>query len=373
MKLLFFAERVNLDLFKGDSILMKRLTEGLVDEGNEVHVICHGLSRKVKIHSPLFFGFYKKAFTFPLTSFFSFRKFVSLIEKNNFDAVVIKMPVCSGTGFWFNLKPFLESSYYSKIAFELKKRKIPFFVFVEGITEKESCVSSFMGCSKQSQMNLMQKSNGIICLSELQNKLLQFSGLKKPMSFFPSPIDTKKFVPEKNVSGLNLSEKKINLIYLSSSCDLEDFFVFFDFIKANNCVLYIVFPLNLVPEKFAKEIKKQNLEKKIIFLKGIFNHSKIAPSFDAGLYLKKFGFPFADASYIMKISLYLSCGLPVLVPEMTGPLIQAGAAAINFEKTKKISKKQLNNLSFNARKIAIENLDLEKNIQKINKFIAKNI
>lgn len=374
MKILFFAERVNLNLFKGDSLLLKRMAEGLAEKGHEIHAVCHGSSGKIIIRHPLNFWFYSKVFSFPLTSFFSFRKLFFLLKKEKFDLVVIKLPSFSGNNFWFNLKPLIESKFYLKIALELKKRKIPFFIFLEGITEKKSFVSSFMGCSKNQQFQLMKDSNGVISLSEKQNKLLDFLGLKKPKSFFPAPVDTKKYYPKKHNLQLNLSEKKINLLYLSSSCDLEDFISFFRFLNGNDCILYVLSPFSSASKKLQKETEKRNLSNKIVFLSGFSNEKlfDVIPSFDAGVYLKKFNFPFADASYMMKISEYLSCGLPVLIPEMKGPLIQAGKAGINFEKTKKVSKEELKKLSFIARNIAVENFDLEKNIQKIEAFLIEN-
>jgi len=368
MKILFFAERVNLDFFKGDSLLLKRMAEGLAEKGHEVHAVCHGSSDKIKIHAPLHFWFYTKVFSFPLTSFFSFKKLFSLLNKEKFDAVIIKLPAFNGNSFWFNLKPLIQSHFYLKIALELKKRKTPFFVFIEGLTEKENFVSSFMGCSKEQQLLLVEHSNGVISLSPEQNKLIQ---AKIPKTFFPAPVNTKKFVPTKN-NQLNLPQEKINLLYLSSSCDLIDFLPFFDFLKSNNCVLHIISPAR--NKNFLEEIKNRSLEKKIVFLKGIENQklAEIIPAFDAGVYLKKFGFPFADSSFMMKISEYLSCGLAVLVPEVNGPLIQSGKAGINFEKTKKISKKELQNLFLTARTIAVENFDLEKNIKLIEAFLVEN-
>ncbi len=373
MKLLFFAERVNLDFFRGDSLLLKRMAEGLAEKGNEIQAICHGDSEKIKVFSPMPFWFYTKVFSFPLTSFFSFNKFISLIKKEKFDAVIIKLPVSQGLGFWFNQKPLLKSKFYSRIALELKKRKIPFFIFVEGITQKDNFVSSLMDCSKETQINLMSQSNGIISLSDLQNQILSSWNIKKEKTFFPAPADTKNYVPKKGVSKLNLSKDKINLLYLSSSCDLKDFFNLFDLIENNDCVLYVVSPF--VPFDLRKEIKKRNLEGKFVFLNEIPNKElpELIPFFDAGVYLKKFDFDFANASYMMKISEYLSCGLPVLVPEMTGPLSQTENAGINFEETKKISKKQLNELSVKAREIAVKKLDLADNIELLEEFIAKNI
>lgn len=165
---------------------------------------------------------------------------------------------------------------------------------------------------------------------------------------------------------------------MSSSCDLKDFFSFFGFIQRNNCVLYIISPFSSASDASAelgKEIRKRNLETKIVFLTGFSNETlfELIPLFDAGVYLKKFNSDFADASYMMKISEYLSCGLPVLIPDIKGPIKQAGKAGINFEKTKTISKNELNNLSSEARNTAVKNLDLEKNICLIQEFIEKNI
>ena len=378
MKLLFFAERINIDFFKGDSLLLKRMMQGLAGKGSEIHAICHGHSGKVKVFPPADFWLYTKVFTFPLASFFAFKKFISLIEKNDFDAVVLKLPVCSGSGFWFELNPLIKGNFYSKIFNELKKRDIAFFVFVEGITEKDNFVSSLMGCSKETQINLLKKSDGVISLSELQNKILFSLGLNNPMAFFPAPVDTKKYFQEKISNKLNLSKEKINLLYLSSSCDLKDFLPFFNFIQVNNCVLYVISPFSSALDAsigLDKEIKKRNLETKIVFLTGFSNKTLfgLIPLFDAGVYLKKFNSDFADASYMMKISEYLSCGLPVLLPDIKGPIKQAGNAGINFEKTKTISKNELNNPSFEARNTAVKNLNLEKNICLIQDFIEKNI
>lgn len=374
MKLLFFAERTNISLFKGDSLLLKRMMEGLAAKGNEVQALCHGSSDKIKVHVPLSYWLYTKAFTFPLTSFFSFRKLVSLLEKQEFDAVILKIPECNGNGFWFNFRPLIKTRFYSMIADELKKRKIPFFVFIEGVTEKESFVSFLMDCSKKSMLHVMKESNGIISLSTPQNEILKEFGLTNPMAFFPAPVDTKKYLPEKTDLELNLSKEKINLLYLSSSCDLKDFTGFFGFLEENDCILFIISPFSNAQENLIKELKKRGLEKKVVFLKGFSDEFlfKVIPFFDAGVYLKKFGSAFADASFMVKISEYLSCGLPVLVPEINGPIKQAGNAGINFEKTKKVSKAELKLLSVDARNNALNFLDLEKNTEKLIEFIRKN-
>jgi glycosyltransferase involved in cell wall biosynthesis len=243
---------------------------------------------------------------------------------------------------------------------------------VEGITERDDFVSSLMDCSKETQINLMRQSNGIISLSKAQNEILSSFGLKNPKTFFPASVDTKKYLPKKN-NELNLSKEKINLLYLSSSCDQKDFIPFLDFMKSNSCILYIISPFSFPSAELKKEIKKRSLEKRIIFLKGLSNERlfKVIPSFDAGVYLKKFGFPFSDASFMVKISEYLSSGLPVLMPEIKGPLLQAGEAGINFEKKGKISKQELNKLSLTARNIALEKLDLKKNIDLLEQFIRK--
>jgi glycosyltransferase involved in cell wall biosynthesis len=372
MKILCFGERVNIDLFKGDALLFRRMAEGLADKGNEVQALCHGHSSKMQVYSPLNFWFYTKVFTFPLTSFYSLRKFVSLLDKERFDAVILKLPVCAGNGLLFELRPSVKSSLYLKMKTELKKRKIPFFVFVEGITEKDNFLSSFMGCSKEIQINLMKEANGIICLSELQNNLLSF--IDTPQTFFPAPVDTQKYTPDKRSTKLDLPEKKINLLYLSSYLELKDFLGFFDFMEANECILYIVSPFRKLPGRLDKEIKKRKLAEKFVLVENFRNEKlfELIPLFDAGVYLKKFGSAFADASYMMKISEYLSCGLPVLVPQMKGPLMQAGKAGINFERNKTISKKELKKLSVNARKEALNHLDLKKNINALHEFIEKN-
>ena len=260
MKILFFADRVNIDLFKGDSILLKRMMQGLAERENQVYGVCHGNSDKAKIFPPGNFWFYTKAFTFPLTSFFSFRKFISLLEKESFDAVILKLPVASASGFWAELRPLFRISFYSRIVFELKKRKIPFFVFVEGITEKNDFVSFLMDCSKETQISLMKESNGIISLSPLQNEILSSFGIKKPKTFFPAPVDSKKYSGKKGKFSLNLSAKKINLLYLSSSCDLKDFIPFFGLLEENKCILYVISPN--APDDFRKQIKQRNLEEK---------------------------------------------------------------------------------------------------------------
>ncbi len=375
MKLLFFAERVNIDFFKGDSLLLKQMAESLSEKGNEVHALCHGSSKKIKVHSPGNFWLYTKVFSFPLTSFLCFRKFISLMEKNNFDAVVLKLPSCSSSGFWSGFPSFFKSRFYLNVALELKKRKVPFFVFLEGITEKDSFVSFFSGCSKEIQLEVMEKSNGTISLSEIQNNFLSSFGLKNHKTFFPAPVDTEKYFPRKKNFKLDLSAEKINLLYLSSSCDLKDFVSFFPFLKSNNCVLHVISPFAFPGKELAKEIKKHGLEKKVVFLKGFSNKFlfRLIPFFDAGVYLKKFNLPFADASYMMKISEYLSCGLPVLVPKMQGPLLQTGKAGINFEEKKSISKEKLKKLSFTARETAVQNLGMKKNIIKLQKFFEENI
>ncbi|MBU2099634.1 glycosyltransferase [Candidatus Micrarchaeota archaeon] len=372
MKILFFADRVNIDLFKGDSILLKRMMQGLAERENQVYGVCHGNSDKAKIFPPGNFWFYTKAFTFPLTSFFSFRKFISLLEKESFDAVILKLPVASASGFWAELRPLFRISFYSRIVFELKKRKIPFFVFVEGITEKNDFVSFLMDCSKETQISLMKESNGIISLSPLQNEILSSFGIKKPKTFFPAPVDSKKYSGKKGKFSLNLSAKKINLLYLSSSCDLKDFIPFFGLLEENKCILYVISPN--APDDFRKQIKQRNLEEKIIFLHGFSNKSLfgLIPFFDAGVYLKKFNSSLADASFMVKISEYLSSGLPVLVPEINGPLLQAGKAGINFEKKTRLNKIELKNLSLTARKIAVENLDLDKNVLKLENWMKEN-
>ncbi len=377
MKLLFFGERVNIDLFRGESVNLRRLSEGLAEKGDEVFFIGHGHSNKMKVFSPMPFWFYTKAFTFPLTSFFSFEKFVFLIKKEKFNAVILKLDPIAGNGFWFNLKPLIESTFYLKITEELKKRKIPYFVFIEGITEKNNFISSFMGATKEIHLKVLKESNGIISLSPVQNKLLDLMGVKKPMAFSPSPVDSNKFTPKKTKikTGLNLDKNKINLVYVSGLVDLQDFNSFFPFLENNNCVLYIISSKGILSDEFIKEITKRNLKEKIVFL-GKFSHKELVeslPFFDGGVYLKKFNAVFADASYMMKISEYLSSGLPVLVPLMDGPLSQAGKAGINFEKTKKISKQELNNLSGIARNIALEKLDLEKNINLLEKFIKNSV
>jgi glycosyltransferase involved in cell wall biosynthesis len=374
MKILFFADRVNIDSFKGDSILLKRMMQGLAEKGNQVYAVCHGKSEELKVFPPADFWFYTKAFTFPLTSFYSFRKFLSLLEKESFDAVILKLPVASVSGFWSALKPLFRINFYSKIVFELKKRKIPFFVFVEGITEKNDFVSCLMDCSKETQISLMKESNGIISLSPEQNQILSSFGVKKPKVFFPAPVDTKKYSGKKGNFSLNLSAEKINLLYLSSSCDLADFIPFFGLLEENDCLLYVISPFS-VSNEFKKQVNQRKLAQKIVFLKGFSNQTLfgLIPLFDAGVYLKKFNSDLANASFMVKISEYLSCGLPVLVPEIKGPLLQAGKAGINFEKQRKITKKELRNLSVAARKTAIENLDLDKSISIIENFIKKNV
>jgi len=351
------------------------MMESLAEQGNAVHALCHGSSDKIKVHPLPDFFFYTKAFTFPLTSFFSFRKLISLIEKEDFDAVILKIPECNGGGFWFKQRALIKSRHYERIATELKKKNIAFFVFIEGLTEKESFISALMGCSSENALKAIKESNGIISLSREQNKILASFGLSKPMAFFPAAVETEKYLPKKTCLELNLSEKKINLLYLSSSIDVRDFADFFGFLENNNCVLYIISPLSSAPENFYSELKKRKLEEKVVFLKGFSNEFlfKVIPFFDAGVYLKKFGSDFADASFMVKISEYLSCGLPVLVPEINGPINQAGNAGINFEKTKKISKAEIKKLSLTARNTALNNLDLNKTASMLNEFIKKNI
>jgi len=354
--------------------LLKRMAEGLAGKGHEIHAVCHGSSFSVKVHSPGNFWLYTKAFSFPLASFFSFRKLVSVLDEFSFDAAIIKIPSFSGSGFWFNSGPLIESGFYSAIGKELKKRGIPFFVFAEGITEKENFLSSFMGCSGKQQFTLMNESKGIVCLSRLQNRILFSEGINRPMSFFPAPADTEKYVAEKKGKGIELDGKKINLLYLSSSCDTKDFIPFFGFLEKNDCVLFVVSPFSVLPESLQKELEKKKLEGKVRLVSGFPDENlfQLIPFFDAGVYLKKFGFAFADSSYMMKISEYLSCGLPVLVPEMKGPLEQAGKAAVNFERTGKISKQALKKLSAEARKTAVEGLDLKKSVLRIEGFIHEN-
>ncbi len=370
MKLLFFAERVNIDLFKGDSLLLKRMAEGLAEQGHEIHAVCHGSSNKIKVHRFLNYWFYSKVFSFPLTSFFSSKKLFSLIAKEKFDAVILKLPSFNGKSFWFSFPSLIESKFYSKIVFQLKKKGISFFVFVEGITEKENFVSSFMGASKNQQLNVMHNSKGIISLSGIQNKLLESMKINNPKTFFPAPVDTEKYKPKK-LNYLDLDKKIINLLYLSSSCDAEDFIPFFSVLEKNNCRLYIISPFSFPSACLKKELEKRNLISKTFFLNNFSNKRmhQLIPCFDAGVYLKKFNSSFADASFMMKISEYLSCGLPVLVPETIGPLEQAGKAGINFEKNHFISKKEFNLLSETARKTAVKKLDLKNNILKLEDFL----
>ncbi len=372
MKILFFADRINLDLIKGDSILFKRMAEGLAEK-NEVHALCHGHSDKISVHVPAKFWLYTRIFSFPFAAFYSKKKFFELIDKNSFDAVILKIPSVKPQGIFSFLPSLPENNFFSEIADELKKRSIKFFVFAEGITEKDSFLSSFMGCSNKTHLKLMNASSGIICLSKLQANILYSTGIKKPKLVFPAPVDTQKFSVYPSFE-LGLDENKINLVYVSSSADLNDFIPFLGFIESNDCMLFIVSPLKEFSSDLKKELIKRKIEKKIVLLNETENKkiAKILPLFDAGVYLKKFGFPFADASYMMKISEYLSCGLPVFVPEMNGPLEQAGKAGINFEKTKTVSKELLEGMSAEARSIAVEKLDLMKCIELLEVFLHEN-
>ena len=381
MKLLFVMDRLHLNEQNGYSINAKRTMEGLTEKGIEVHAVCHGKNEKIKVHELKNFDLYKRAITFPMTSFLTIKKLNEVLKKEKFDAIIAKPLVHPhGKSFWNSLPslPLSDSIFYWFLRKKAKQQKAKLVYLIDGIAEKNSFASMLVGSTKESHLNQLKNSDGVVVLSNAQRELLQEMGIKNNFFVLPSSVDTKKFFP-KNSKFHGIDKNNLNLLYLSSSCSEEDLKPLLEAMKLTNpkIKLFITANPNQGIQSF---IDSFDLMQRIIFLGKIPDErlADLINSCDIGVYLKRFDSPIGDASTMVKVSEYLACAKPVLFPEMDGVKEQAGKASISLNNgvAKMLDSLYLNKAllvpySRKAREQAEKKLDLSKNLNELKLFLEK--
>lgn len=380
MKILFVMDRMHLNQLNGYSINAKRIMESLSEKGIEVHALCHGESKKIKVHKLKHFNLYSKVFTFPITSLLSIKKLNEVFSKQKFDAVIVKPLIATREGLWNSFPaifPINDSIFYSTLRKKSKQQNAKLFYLIDGISEKNSFASMLVGSTKQNHLNQLNKSDGIIVLSNAQKKILEAINIKNNFFVLPASVDSKKFVQKKNAKFSGINPNDLNLLYLSSSCDAKDLKPLLEAMKNSNKKIKLFISGN-ANSKIKELINEFNLNERIVFLGKVADENivDLISSVDIGLYLKKFNSPMGDASTMVKVSEYLACGKPVLFPEMSGVIEQTGDAGILLTKGSAImlnsfafNKKLLEKYSLNARKQAEQNLDIGKNAGSLKNFL----
>lgn len=357
--------------------------EGLAGEGNEVHVVAHGGHEKFFVHSPGKFSFFERLYTAPYTNLLTLKKADELIKKHDFDLAIAQNLIPSGKNNWFKLPQLFERRdslhgfFLRKI---IEKKSLPLLYSICGITERNSFASFYAGETREIHLKQLSESDGIITLSKKQKELIEGENIRKEFFVLYPSIDTKKFRKLKDCGNVkeSFSLNGFNLLLVVAAVSVNELRNFFSILSKTDKGVNLAITCNESRE-LNEMINEFGLRGRIKLVGQVKEQDDLIPLMsycDAGLYLKRFGFPVADASAAVKISEYMSCSLPVLVPEMSGPIEQTGKAGIvmDEEAVEKInalyaSGSLRKKFGGNARERATKEFDLKKNSKKLNKFL----
>ncbi len=373
MNCLFAMERINFDRLQGDSVNGKRLVEALAQLGNEVSAVAHGKAQGVEVVSPWKFSIYSNARSRRYADRLALEAVESALRKKRFDCLVSKLFLHFPSGsLWDKLPALWKKSrepFEEKVLEKASYNGIPYISLLDGITEKNSFPSFFMGNTREAHLELLKKAGGIIALSDAQIKILRNEGIGGEATTWPSPVDTSLFFPAQNREKLRkkFGLNEATVLYSSPYSGKRELLELFE----------------CLPDEFNVAVtgNADNRTRKFLARKGFLERTKffgflplrqyieLINACDAGAYLKRFGYPLGDASYMMKISECLASGRPVIVPDMAGPKQQAGEAGIELRKGMQLSEGKLEKLGRIARKKAVKELDLKKNAEKIESFL----
>ncbi|MEW6295843.1 MAG: glycosyltransferase [Candidatus Diapherotrites archaeon] len=385
MNLLFLLERVNFSLLQGDSVYCKRFIYGLKEAGNQIECIAHGKLKGIKMHSPGSFKYFTQIKTIPVANHLVKKNVDAIINQKNFDALFVCNLICTGDNFWYRLpQPFTlkESAHLKHIRMKAKEKGIKLFYRIEGITERNSFPAFFAGSTKEAHLNELNKCDGIVTLSKAQDRILQEKyNVSNEFLAFPPSVDTQKFrkIKRNNFIKQKYYLPEFCLLYFSSTADGKELERFFDVLALTSKEVNLIINSNPTP-KLLLIAEKKKVAERVKFI-GKIPDGEVIPLMSyckAGVYLKKFNLPLGDASFMVKISEYMASGLPVIVPEMSGPIKQAGRAGIVLSEDSEENAQKINSLlsenfrrklSNKACEIAEKDFDLKKNSLKLNRFI----
>ncbi|MFH1545352.1 MAG: glycosyltransferase family 4 protein [archaeon] len=381
MKLLFLLPRHNLDLMRGDSVYSRRMLEGLVEAENEVHAIAHGSSKKIFVHSPGKPRLFRRVYLMPYTNYLKLIKLNELLKKHEFDLVINQNFIVFGENGWFSIPQLFErrNSLHGMLLKKItEKHSVPLLYKINGMTERNSFVPFYAGETREIHLKQLKESQGIIMLSKKQKELLEGENIRNKFFVFYPSLDTKKF---KKIENCNYIKKKFglndfNLLFFSASHPANEMRSFFSVLSKTEKEINLV--MNCGESRELNElINEFGLRERVKFI-GKVKEEDLVPLMSyckAGVYLKKFALPIADASTIVKISEYMACSLPILIPEMSGPIEQMGEAGIVMDENavEKInelyySESLRKKLEKKAREKAEKEFDLEKNSKRLSEF-----